>query len=164
MELNLKLMVFVFGIVCTGLTAGLCFTWTNTITTGLSKVDDLTFLKSFQAMNRTILNPTFFVVFLSPVFTLFINAFLHKNDNLNSFWMFLIAAILFFVGIGLITVFKNVPLNEILDKTMLENLSKLELKTLRTQFEKPWKFWHDIRTITSFLAFFLLLIGLINNK
>ena len=164
MEFNLKLTVLLFGIVCTGLTAGLCFTWTNAITTGLSKVDDITFLKSFQAINRTILNPTFFIVFLSPVFTLFINAFLHRNSNSTSFRLFLVAAILFFVGVGLVTVFKNVPLNEILDKAALENLSEVDLKKLRIQFENSWKQWHLVRTITSFIAFVLLLIGLTINK
>ena len=164
MEFNLKITVLLFGIVCTGLTAGLCFTWTNAVTTGLSKVDDITFLKSFQAINRTILNPTFFIVFLSPVFTLFINAFLHRNSNSKSFWLFLVAAILFFVGVGLVTVFKNVPLNEILDKAALENLSEVDLKKLRIQFENSWKQWHLVRTITSFIAFVLLLIGLTINK
>lgn len=164
MEFNLKITVLLFGIVCTGLTAGLCFTWTNAVTTGLSKVDDITFLKSFQAINRTILNPTFFIVFLSPVLTLFINAFLHRNSNSKSFWLFLVAAILFFVGVGLVTVFKNVPLNEILDKAALENLSEVDLKKLRIQFENSWKQWHLVRTITSFIAFVLLLIGLTINK
>ena len=164
MEIKIKIIILISGILFTGLTAGLCFTWTNAVTTGLAKVDDITFLKSFQAMNKAILNRSFFIVFFSPVFLLFLNAFLQKNTNLISFGFYVIAAFLFFVGVGLVTVFKNVPLNEILDKTVLENLSNLELKELRTQFEKPWKWWHNLRTINSFLAFVFLLIGLIYNK
>lgn len=164
MELNFKIMVLMLGILFTGLTAGLCFTWSNSITPGIGKLDDLGFLKSFQAMNRVIINPTFLLVFFGPVLLLFMNAFLHRNAHPVTFWSFTLAAILFFVGIGLITVFKNVPLNELLDKTTLENLSGVELNELRTQFEQPWNRWHIQRTIASLASFALLLIGLIYPK
>lgn len=164
MEINFKIIVFILGVLFTGLTAGLCFTWSNAITQGIGKLDDFGFLQSFQAMNRAIINPSFLVVFFGPVILLFINAFLHRNAYVLTFWAFMTAAILFFVGIGLITVFKNVPLNEMLDKTILENLSAIELKELRNKFEHPWNFWHTIRTITSFISFALLLMGLLHNK
>jgi uncharacterized membrane protein len=127
-------------------------------------LDDLEFLQSFQAMNRAIINPSFLIVFFGPVILLFINAFLHRNANPTTFWSFTTAAILFFFGIGLITVFKNVPLNELLDKTTLENLSEVGLKELRTRFEDPWNRWHIQRTIASFTSFALLLVGLIYTK
>ncbi|MDG5491310.1 DUF1772 domain-containing protein [Psychroserpens sp. SPM9] len=164
MEINFKIIVLMLSILFTGLTAGLCFTWSNAITPGIGKLDDLGFLQSFQAMNRAIINPSFLIVFLGPVLLLFINAFLHRNTHPTTFWSFMVAAILFFLGIGLITVFKNVPLNEVLDKTVLDNLSAVELKELRTKFEQPWNRWHMQRTIASFTSFALLLIGLIYTK
>jgi uncharacterized membrane protein len=164
MEINFKIIVLMLGILFTGLTAGLCFTWSNTITPGIGRLNDLSFLQSFQAMNRAIINPSFLIVFFTPVVFLSVNAFLHRNAHPTTFWAFLLAAVLFFVGIGLVTIFKNVPLNEMLDKTILENLSSLELKELRTKFEKPWNRWHIQRTIASFIAFALLLIGIIYNK
>lgn len=164
MEYKIKIIVLGLGILFTGLTAGLCFTWSNAITSGIGRLDDLTFLKSFQAMNRSIINPSFLIVFFTPVVLLSVNAFLHRNAHPTTFWSFLLAAVLFFVGIGLVTILKNVPLNEMLDKTVLENLSAIELTELRTKFEKPWNRWHIQRTITSFMAFALLLIGIIYNK
>lgn len=164
MEIKLRLIVLMLSILFTGLTAGLCFTWSNAITPGISRLDDLGFLQSFQAMNRAIINRSFLVVFFSPVILLFINAFLHRNSQATTFMSFLMAAILYLVGIGLITVFKNVPLNELLEKTTLENLSVLELKTLRTKFEQPWNRWNIQRAIASFTSFSLLLIGLIYSK
>lgn len=164
MEINFKIIVLMLGILFTGLTAGLCFTWSNAITPGIGRLDDLGFLQSFQAMNRAIINRSFLITFFGPVVLLFINAFMHWNAHPTTFWSFMLAAILFFVGIGLITVFKNVPLNELLDKTVLENLSTFELNELRTKFEKPWNRWHIQRTIASFTAFSLLLIGIIYNK
>ncbi|XCF07282.1 anthrone oxygenase family protein [Tamlana crocina] len=164
MEINFKIIVLILGILFTGLTAGLCFTWSNAITPGIGRLDDLEFLQSFQAMNRAIINPSFLIVFFGPVILLFINAFLHRSSNPTTFWSFTLAAILFFVGIGLITIFKNVPLNETLDKTTLENLSAIELKELRTKFEQPWNRWHIQRTIASFTSFALLITGLMYSK
>lgn len=164
MEINFRIIVLILGILLTGLTAGLCFTWSNAVTPGIGRLDDLDFLQSFQAMNRAIINRNFLITFFGPVILLFINAYLHRNDHPTTFWSFILAAVLFFIGIGLITVFKNVPLNELLDKSMLENLSTIELKELRTKFEQPWNRWHIQRTIASFTSFTLLIIGLIYSK
>ncbi|MEM9921025.1 MAG: DUF1772 domain-containing protein [Bacteroidota bacterium] len=163
MEIQFKLIVLLLGILCTGLTAGLCFTWSNAVTPGIGRLDDLLFLKSFQAMNRAIINGKFLIVFFTPALLLFFNAHLFKSSS-TSFWLFLLAALLFFIGIGLVTIFGNVPLNEILDKATLESLTSTELAALRKKFEQPWNQWHRVRTITSLLSFALLLMGLIYAK
>jgi uncharacterized membrane protein len=163
MDIQFKLIVLVFGIVCTGLTAGLCFTWNNAVTPGIGMLDDLTFLKSFQAMNRAIINPTFLVVFFSPAIVLFVSAYLFK-DNSVSFWLILLGAILFFGGMALVTIFGNVPLNEVLDKVDLDSLSTVDLQALREKFEQPWNQWHLVRTLSSIGSFILLLIGLMYSK
>ena len=164
MEPSFKTYVLIVSILCTGLTAGLCFTWSNAITPGIGKLDDFSFLESFQAMNRAIVNPSFLIVFFGPAVLLFANAFLFKNANQSSFVSFLIAAMLFFVGVGLITIFKNVPLNELLDKTLLETATKEELADLRKTFEQPWNRWHMLRTVCSFTSFALLLMGWVYHK
>jgi len=163
MEFKLKLIVLMLGILFTGLTAGLCFTWSNAVTPGIGRLDNLNFLKAFQAMNRAIINVSFMIVFFGPVLLLFLNTYLFRNNGI-SFWLFIAAAILFFVGIGLVTIFGNVPLNEILDASNLETLSEIELQELRNKFEKPWNHWHTIRTLSSFSAFVLLIIGMLYSK
>lgn len=164
MEIKLKLIVLLLSVLLTGLTAGLCFTWSNAVIPGIERLDDRSFLQSFQAMNRAIINKSFLIVFFGPVFLLLLNAYLHKNALPVTFWSFIIAAILFFLGVGLVTVFKNVPLNEILDTSSLETMTTIELKTLRNTFETPWTSWHLARTLSSLLAFILLLIGLIYHQ
>ena len=163
MEFKLKLIVLLLGVLFTGLTAGLCFTWSNAVTPGIGRLDDLTFLKSFQSMNRVIINGKFLAVFFGPVILLFLNTYLFRSSSM-SFWLFLIAAILYFVGLGLVTIFGNVPLNEVLDKSNLEALSKIDLQELRNKFEQPWNRWHTLRTLSSFSAFVLLIIGMLHVK
>jgi len=160
---NFKIIILILSILFTGLTAGLCFTWSNAVTPGIGRLDNIGFLKAFQAMNRAIINGKFMIVFMGPTVLLFLNTYLFKNTN-TVFWLFLAAAILFFVGVGLVTVFGNVPLNEILDASNLGLLSKLELQELRDKFEQPWNRWHTIRTVSSFMSFLLLLVGILYSK
>lgn len=161
MEFKITTIVLLASILFTGMTAGLCFTWSNAVTPGIGRLDDLPFLQSFQAMNRAIINQFFLLVFFSPTLLLWVNVFLHRHANPKVFWLLMLAAVLFFCGVGLVTIFGNVPLNELLEATLLEELSATELKNLRTKFEGPWNRWHLKRTITSFIAFSLLLMVLI---
>ncbi|MCP4884656.1 MAG: DUF1772 domain-containing protein [Flavobacteriales bacterium] len=163
MEINFKIIILILSVLFTGLTAGLCFTWTNAVTPGIGRLDNISFLKAFQAMNRAIINGQFMIVFLGPTILLFINTYLFRYNS-TAFWIFLVAAILFFVGVGLVTVFGNVPLNEILDKSNLEALSKDELQELRNKFEQPWNRLHMIRTLSSLISFVLLITGILYSK
>ena len=161
MEITFQHTTMLLVTVLTGLTAGLCFTWSNAVTPGIGQLDDLTFLKAFQGMNRSILNPLFFIVFLGPTIVHAINVYTHRNAEVTTLWIYAMAAALFIIGVVLVTIFKNVPLNEVLDKTDLLTASKEELVELRALFENPWNRWHRVRTISSFVSFSLLVIQLI---
>jgi uncharacterized membrane protein len=96
MEISLKLSTLLFAIVFTGMSAGLCFTWTNAITPGIGRLNDLGFLRSFQEMNRTILNPLFFIVFFGPFFLNLINLYIFKDMDNPFIWLLIIATVLYF--------------------------------------------------------------------
>lgn len=161
MTLSTNTVVLLITILGTGLTAGLCFTWGNAVTPGLSRLDDLGYLQAFQAMNRAIINPMFAVIFFGPFLTHLLNLYLHRNVSGPVFWMLVAAAVLYIVGIVLITIFGNVPINEALDKTFLEKASTEQLAQLRMQFEGTWSLLHTLRTLTSTTSFILLLLSLI---
>lgn len=74
-----------------------------------------------------------------------------------------VATMLFTLGVTFVTVFKNVPLNEMLDRTDLTASTSEELKALRQKFETPWKQWHLVRTLSAIASFVMLLVGLILN-
>lgn len=40
MEIKIRLIVLMLSILFTGLSAGLCFTWSNAITPGIGRLDD----------------------------------------------------------------------------------------------------------------------------
>lgn len=146
-----------------GLTAGLCFTWGNAVTPGIGQLDDLGYLQSFQKMNRSIENPLFFVVFIGSFFVGIAAVFGNRGISPTHFWLVLTAIVIYFLGVVLVTVLGNVPLNQILDMTDLTNSSLEELKALRERFENPWNRFHTIRVVTSILSFAVLLMAGINK-
>ena len=160
MHFNLDTTVIFLGIILTGLTAGLCFTWNNAVTPGIGQLNDLDFLQAFQQMNRVIINPMFILVFFGPFITNIVTIYLKHQQIDKAFWVFTAAAVIFILGVVFVTIFRNVPLNEILDKTDLLNASAEDLKLLRTKFEKPWNQWHLVRTFSSLFSFALLVLGL----
>jgi uncharacterized membrane protein len=162
MEISFKLILIVIATLLTGLSAGLCFTWSNAITTGIGRLDNIGYLQAFQAMNRSIINPTFILVFFGPFIVQLISIFLYKNTTSTIISLLVAATVLYFFGLVLVTIFGNVPLNEILDKTDLAKASTVDLQELRDQFEVKWNQLHLIRTVTSIISFGILLITIIN--
>ena len=160
MEITYQNGILIALVLLTGLSAGLCFTWTNAVSPGIGKLDDLGFLQSFQQMNRTILNPLFFIVFFGPFFLNLINVYLYRNLNGPLFWMLIVITALYFFGVVLVTIIGNVPLNELLDRTDLNMASSVELSELREAFEAKWNRFHLIRTLTAITSFILLLLYL----
>ncbi len=160
MEITYQNGILIALVLLTGLSAGLCFTWTNAVSPGIGKLDDLGFLQSFQQMNRTILNPVFFIVFFGPFFLNLINVYLFRNLNGPLFWMLIVITALYFFGVVLVTIIGNVPLNELLDRTDLNMASSVELSELREAFEAKWNRFHLIRTLTAITSFILLLLYL----
>lgn len=163
MDITLETILISVLILLTGLSAGLCFTWTNAITPGIGRLDDQVYLLSFQQMNRTIINPLFFVVFFGPSILGFICLYWFKGSPATLMWLLASATATYFFGVVLVTIFGNVPLNEMLDKIDLKIASKNELGQLRENFELKWNRLHLIRTITSVISFLLLLLALIQT-
>lgn len=160
MEITIENIGITALILLTGLSAGLCFTWSNAITTGIGRLNDPGYLMSFQQMNRTIINPLFLLVFFGPSIVGAINLYLFKNAPSPLIWSLTLGIAIYFFGVVMVTIFGNVPLNEVLDKTDLNSASIEELRQLRERFEVKWNRLHLIRTLSSIISFLLLLIGL----
>ena len=158
MELSANNSTLFLAILLSGLAAGLCFTWTNAVTPGIGKLNDLGYLSAFQQMNRSILNPLFFLVFFGPLFAGIAAVYTNKGVT-PIFWLILAAATLYFLGVALVTIFGNVPLNEMLDNTDLTNITLEDTRSLRSKFESRWNRLHLIRTLSSVLSFGLLLLA-----
>ncbi len=146
-----------------GLTAGLCFTWGNAVTPGIGQLDDLSYLQAFQKMNRSIENPLFFAVFFGSFLVGLAAIFTNKGVSPEHFRLVTLAIGMYFLGVVVVTVVGNVPLNQMLDKTDLANSSIEQVQGLRKRFEQPWNRFHIIRILAATISFALLVIAGINK-
>tara|TARA_B100000131_G_scaffold75326_1_gene71769 strand:- start:6 stop:467 length:462 start_codon:yes stop_codon:yes gene_type:complete len=136
-----------------GLTSGLLFIFTVAVNPGLAKLREEEYFRAMKFINQVILNPIFFLVFIGPVITMPILTYM-SISNSNMFIFILSSTILYFLGVVLITSFKNVPLNNKLEKLSSNDYNKVFL-----WYRNPWNFWHNIRTFFGFASFILLCVS-----
>ena len=132
LNFDTQTIVLILATLLTGLIAGLCFTWNNAVTPGIGQLADMGYLRSFQEMNRAIINPIFLIVFFGPFFLHIANIFLFKTSSGTILWLVMVSAAMYIIGLVAVTIFGNVPLNELLDKTDLMQASAEELKLAET--------------------------------
>jgi len=152
-------IILLLATLSTGIMAGIFFTWTNAVTPGIGNLNDMGYLNSLQSMNRVILNPTFKGIFLAPIILIPLTTVLHYKIGLNhTFWMLLTATFLYGICSFGVTIWGNIPLNNLLDNTNLENISTEHAKSLRESIEFKWNRFNLIRTLSSIGTFILLLL------
>jgi len=157
-NINMQSVILLFATLLTGLSAGVFFTWNNAVTPGIGRLNDVSYLKAFQHMNRTILNPLFYIVFMGPLLLSFAATYVYKANPAYILWMLILATVIYFLGVFIVTILGNIPLNNMLDKSNLADISLEDAKSLRDKFETKWNNLHLIRTISSTTSFLLLIL------
>lgn len=161
--MNLLKITEITAVLCTGLLAGVFFAFETAVNPALHRLPDTTYLTTMQQVNRVIQNPAFLLVFVAPVLLLSLSTWLHWGKS-PVFYSWLGAAALYTVAVFGVTIFCNVPLNELLDKADLHNASAFDLQNLRERYEMPWNRWHTLRTWAAVLAFLLAILSLVVEK
>ena len=153
-------IILVTSIFLTGLMAGIFFTWSNAVKPGIGKLNDIDYLSALQSMNRVILNSLFLIVFIGTIISVALVPVFHFHFYpKNIFWLLILIVIIYLVGVFSVTVFGNIPLNEILDKRNLSVMNPNDLSLLRDSIENRWNNFNLIRSISSALSFLLLIIS-----
>jgi uncharacterized membrane protein len=159
MEISFKSFTLFAAIILTGLSAGLFYSWSVSVIPGTRKIIDITYLESMQSINRAILNPAFYLIFMGSPLVLALSTFQHFKSG-TIFWILLAATLLYVIGTFGVTIFGNVPLNDALDALDLASLSDIQRSEFRNSYETKWNRLHWIRTVFSVLAFIISLISL----
>ena len=158
MEISIKSLTLFTAIVLTGLSAGLFYAWMVSVIPGTRKVVDMTYLETMQMINRAILNPAFYLIFMGSPLALGLSTIQQYNSGTN-FWYLLAASLTYTLGTFGVTVFGNVPLNDALDVLNLTDLSEAEVISFRKSYEEKWNRLHLIRTVFAVLSFVLALLA-----
>ena len=143
--------------VTNGLLAGAFFVFSCAVVPGLRRVDDHTFMRAFQTINRAILNGWFLSIFITaPITGVACAAF-------SVWWNAPFPPALICTAAGgslltfIITAAKNVPLNTQLNRATCGNPE--EIRAARQAFERSWGRWNFVRTLASVVALGCLVIA-----
>jgi uncharacterized membrane protein len=161
-----KTIVLLITAVSTSLIGGLFYAYACSVTLGLSRLTDAAYLSAMQSINRAILNPVFFASFLGTMIWLPVCTYMNFDSSLSlRFYLLLAATLMYAIGVFGVTIFGNVPMNNLLDKVDLRSLTLQQLAEQRQKFEGPWNSLNNIRTVASFLTIVLVIWAcLVPNK
>ena len=158
-------MSLFLAILITGLSAGFFYAWEVSVIPGTKQISDRSYLETMQSINRAILNPAFFIIFFGSLLFLLVSGYMQYKAAINlSFWFMVGATLTYLIGTFGVTVFGNIPLNDLLDALNLNDLNSEALNNTRTSYEGKWNQWHSIRTVFSVLAFVLCLLAAFIDK
>jgi uncharacterized membrane protein len=135
-----------------GLAAGLFATFAYAIMPGLHRADDRTFVIAMQRVNESILNGWFALCFGGAlVFTaLAVITHLRAADRKPLGW--LIAGLVLYVIVLIVTFAINVPLNDKLAAAGRAD-QVTDVAAVRAHFESTWVTWNIVRAFVSTAAF-----------
>lgn len=138
------------ALMLTGLFAGFFGTYSFSVVRGFAQLDDITYVESFQAINATIRNLEFAVVFFGALPAIVL-ALIANRSGARSKQLFRGAALVFVVATVVITFVGNVPLNR--DLAEVTSVTPTSAASAREAFESTWNQLNLARTATSALAF-----------
>ena len=156
--------VLVLAAFLCSLVAGLLFAFAVVVMPGIKRLDDGSFIRAFQAIDRVIQNnqPLFVFVWVGSVMVLVAAAVLGAwalggAERL----LIIVAALLYLFCVQLPTVAINVPLNNVLQKLEPDSMNEMARKRAREAFEPRWNRWNAIRTVCASVTAIVLMLLLI---
>ncbi len=151
-----RTVLLVGSILFVGSMAGLLFGWMVSVIPGLVKVDDSTYVSTMQSINVEIINPAFVIPFMATPFVLLAAGIVQlRAGEQRRGWLLIGSAMTYAVGVLVVTIGGNVPLNDQLHAFELDRAAPSELAAQRSDYEGPWNRWHLLRTTAAAIAFAL---------
>jgi len=139
-----------------GLAAGFFFTYQVSVTRGLAIVDDRSYVEIFQAINETVRNAWFGIVFFGSIPILTASLALNWRTSRRARTLLGTSLGLYLATVA-ITAVGNIALNEEL-ATVTERSPEV-LAAARSDFEQSWNDLNLARTLTCFGALVAVALG-----
>lgn len=150
-----------FAIISIGLMAGVYFTFSAFVMRSLDVIEKPSGMLAMQSINRVIQRSTFLPLFFASTLAciaLAIVAILDLSDP--AALATLSGSILYVVGMFVVTVAFNVPLNNALEAT---NADSSDGDAMWRRYMQRWTVWNHVRTFSCTAAFALLILALVQS-
>ncbi|MEU0096919.1 anthrone oxygenase family protein [Kribbella sp. NPDC006257] len=154
----LRVVSLIAATMTTGLVTGVYFSYGNAFIPGLAKTDDKTFVGTFQAVDRAIINPVFLGLGFVGALVLTLLAGLLQLKEKALPWI--AAAFVLYLVTMIITIAVNVPLNDAIKAA--GDPDTIDVTAVRAAFDEArWRSFNLVRTLLGTLAFALLSYALV---
>tara|TARA_B000000557_G_scaffold210208_1_gene176101 strand:- start:363 stop:857 length:495 start_codon:yes stop_codon:yes gene_type:complete len=151
----------IFSITLCSLVSGFIFTYAIIVMPGLSNLNDKEFIRAFQVTDAVIQNnqPIFMLTWIGSIVSL-LSTILTSiiSFGLSETWLVVLLSIFYLLGVQGITISIHIPLNNQIQKVLIEELNDEAITDERVKFERKWNFFNNIRTSISISVTLLLLI------
>jgi uncharacterized membrane protein len=142
-------VLLILTTLATGLSAGFFVTYAISVTRGLARVDDATYVQTMQSINDTV-RTGWFAAFFFGSLPLLLAAVVVASTAANRIALGA-AAVVYAAGVLGVTFLANVPMNEDLaDQT---GRSAAAFAAARADFEDPWNDWNLVRAVAALAVF-----------
>jgi uncharacterized membrane protein len=145
--------VLVAATLAMGLAAGVFYIFSIAVMPGLNRSDDRTFVEAMQDINEVIVNPLFALSFGGALVLTGLATVAHLSGDGRPALPWIVAAlVLYGVGVFVVTIAFNVPLNDELAAAGRPDRIA-DLAAVRERFETSWVRWNIVRALASTAAF-----------
>ncbi|MEV6837753.1 anthrone oxygenase family protein [Streptomyces sp. NPDC051133] len=157
---TLQLTTLLAATVTTGLMAGLFAAFGYAVMPGLHRGADRTFVEAMQNINRAILNPLFLCCFMGALGLIALATWWAWRGQGRQALPWLLAALVLYTLMFVITAGVNVPLNDRLAAAGGPG-HLADPASARQAFEATWVRWNTIRAVACVAAFGALTVALV---
>lgn|GEM_PF-269266 len=158
-----QVTLIIATLLCT-LVAGVVFAFAVVVMPGLRTLSDGEFLRAFQVMDRVTQNnqPVFMLVWIGSAVALVAAAILGFGQfDATGRVLVVSAAIVYVLGVQLLTVAINISLNNRVQGLSLADMDETTKEAARRAFEARWNYSNLTRTVLASVVAVLLMIVLV---
>ena len=151
----------ILSITLCSLVSGFIFTYAIVVMPGLSNLSDRDFITAFQVTDAVIQNnqPVFMFTWVGSIVSLVTTIVTSViSFGLTETWLVVLLSVIYLLGVHGVTLAVHIPLNNHVQKVVIEELNDEAIKHERVKFERKWNVFNNIRTSISVSATLLLLI------
>jgi uncharacterized membrane protein len=155
----LMLLLTVVAALTVALIAGVFFIFSVTIMRALSQIPAANAIVAMQTINRVVLRSLFLTAFsAAAIASAILAGHALVTWSLPAAPWLLAGALLYLLGVVLLTMVCNVPLNKHLDRV---DAASAEGERLWTRYLSEWTMWNHLRTIASIASAACFVMALI---
>ncbi|MEL6404313.1 MAG: anthrone oxygenase family protein [Chloroflexota bacterium] len=155
---NIISFLIVLAILGSGVVTGILFVFSNFAMQSFEQLQPSAGILAMQYINRKILNPIFFLFFMgTALLSLVLPLLLQWSEQVSTGYA-IAGSILYLTGIMLVTITRNIPMNNALDSV---DANTQEAGRLWDSYLIRWTNWNHIRTVAGALATVCFTLALI---